>query len=152
LIYLRSIPLCSSSLKDLSINVVANMDLNLMSRYSSWAVTSVTSSVLLMQLLPQYSVGGSYIWTAILLFLAQWLVYGIYAVILYPRYFSPLRHLPGPSVRDNPSCEGAKIADCLLQGGSFLMGQFPTILAEPAGLPMRRWINDIPNDGIIRYK
>lgn len=26
-----------------------------------------------------------------------------------------------------------------------------TISAEPAGRPMQRWINEIPNDGLIRY-
>ncbi len=31
------------------------------------------------------------------------------------------------------------------------MGQFGRILAEPSGEPMREWVNEIPNDGVIRY-
>lgn len=27
----------------------------------------------------------------------------------------------------------------------------PLISAEPTGVPMQRWMNDIPNDGLIRY-
>lgn len=27
----------------------------------------------------------------------------------------------------------------------------PVIGAEPSGAPMQRWVNDIPNDGLIRY-
>lgn len=31
------------------------------------------------------------------------------------------------------------------------MGQFKAIRSEPAGIPHRRWINEVPNDGLIRY-
>ncbi|KAI4118277.1 MAG: hypothetical protein LQ338_007431 [Usnochroma carphineum] len=31
------------------------------------------------------------------------------------------------------------------------MGQFATIKNEPTGLPQRRWLNEIPNEGLIRY-
>jgi len=27
----------------------------------------------------------------------------------------------------------------------------PVIGAEPSGAPMQRWVNEIPNDGLIRY-
>lgn len=78
--------------------MVENMNTNFMSTYRFWAGTSIASSILLVKLAPHYSIGGSYTWTAISLFLVQWLMYGTYAVILYPRFFSPLRHLPGPPV------------------------------------------------------
>ncbi|ERF74949.1 hypothetical protein EPUS_05157 [Endocarpon pusillum Z07020] len=109
------------------------MNTNFMSTYRFWAGTSIASSIFLVQLAPEYSVGGSYIWTAVPLFLLQWLVYAFYSIILYPKFFSPLRHLPSPP------------------GASFFMGQFPAILAEPSGMPMRRWINEVPNNGLIRY-
>ena len=75
-----------------------NMNTNILSTYRFWAASSVASSILLVHFASNYSVGRSYTWTATSLFLLQWLVYGIYSVILYPRYISPLRHLPMPSV------------------------------------------------------
>ncbi|KAI4169756.1 MAG: hypothetical protein LQ343_005497 [Gyalolechia ehrenbergii] len=31
------------------------------------------------------------------------------------------------------------------------MGQFKAIRTEPTGLPQQRWLNKVPNDGLIRY-
>ncbi len=52
---------------------------------------------------------------------AQALVWFVWAVILYPNLFSPLRGLPGPS------------------GGSLFMGQFKKISSLPTGMPMMDW-------------
>lgn len=38
------------------------------------------------------------------------------------------------------------------QGNSLFNGQFHAIRSEPSGIPQRRWINTIPNNGLIRYK
>ncbi|KAK3996473.1 cytochrome P450 4V2 [Cladorrhinum sp. PSN332] len=57
----------------------------------------------------------------------------VWKVVLYPKFFSPLRKLPGP------------------KSGSFFMGNFAEIRRYPTGIPHRNWINSIPNDGIIRY-
>jgi hypothetical protein len=58
-------------------------------------------------------------------FLAAWIVqffcYAVWRVILYPRFFSPFRHLPQPS------------------GNSFFMGQWRKIVDEPSGSPMLEW-------------
>ncbi len=104
------------------------------STYKAWATSSIAISLLLVNLAPQHSLGGSFTLTATSIFCLQWLVYGIYAVIIYPRFLSPLRHLPEPS------------------GNSFFNGQWAVLIKEPSGLPMRRWINEIPNNGLIRYK
>jgi len=37
------------------------------------------------------------------------------------------------------------------KGGSFFNGQLWSILAEATGMPMRKWINSVPNEGIIRF-
>lgn len=37
------------------------------------------------------------------------------------------------------------------QGGSFLMGQFTDQLRGNPGEPYRRWVNEIPNNGLVRY-
>ncbi|ORY66350.1 cytochrome P450 97B3 [Pseudomassariella vexata] len=67
------------------------------------------------------------------LWLLQGLAWGIWKVLLYPKFFSPLRGLPEPA------------------GGGFFMGQFKRIAAEPTGIPMRDWVTNVPNEGLIRY-
>lgn len=54
-------------------------------------------------------------WTFELLGLLVW------RVILWPKFFSPLRHLPGPT------------------GNSWWNGQYARISAEPTGVPMIDW-------------
>ena len=81
-----------------------NFNIDFASTYKFWAGTSIAVSILLIVWAPHYSLGRSYIWTALSFFALQWVIYGIYAVVIYPRYVSPLRHLPTPPV-------------CKLQGG-----------------------------------
>jgi hypothetical protein len=126
------------------------MNTNFMSTYRFWAAVSTTSSVIIVHLAPKYSVGGSYIWTAVSLFLLQWLLYGVYSIVLYPKFFSPLRHLPSPEVSRSSTGTGISLLKPD-QGASFFMGQFRAILANPSGIPMQKWINEVPNNGIIRY-
>ncbi|KAM3086566.1 hypothetical protein ACMFMG_000698 [Clarireedia jacksonii] len=75
----------------------------------------------------------TYVGTFVQLLLLQFLAFAIWRVFLYPHYFSPLRHLPSP------------------KGNSWWNGQFGRIAREPTGAPMLEWINEVPNDGIIRY-
>ncbi|KAI0419193.1 cytochrome P450 [Xylaria grammica] len=65
--------------------------------------------------------------------LLQTLAYTVWQVILWPKFFSPLRSLPQPP------------------GDSWWNGHFKKILAEPSGIPMREWIDVVPNDGVMRY-
>lgn len=52
-----------------------------------------------------------------------WIAYKIiYQLYVYPRFFSPLRHVPGPPI------------------GSFLVGQFGEIIRGEAGIPQRAWV------------
>jgi hypothetical protein len=62
-----------------------------------------------------------YLGTFALLWIVGFVPYAFWRVILWPKYFSPLRHLPSP------------------KEGSWWNGQFPKILAEPTGAPMREW-------------
>ncbi|CAD6441612.1 7d2618ea-c7bb-4b64-8afa-f24a2cca4826 [Sclerotinia trifoliorum] len=75
----------------------------------------------------------SYLGTFVQLYLLQFIGFVIWRVILYPFYFSPLRHLPSP------------------KGGSWWNGHWKRISGEPTGQPMLDWIEEVPNDGIIRY-
>ncbi|KAI1744079.1 cytochrome P450 [Xylaria scruposa] len=63
----------------------------------------------------------------------QTLAWAVWVVILWPKFFSPLRALPEPP------------------GGSWWNGHFGRILAEPSGIPMREWAATVPNDGLMRY-
>lgn len=105
----------------------------MLSTYKEWFAVAALGSTVLAQVRPEYSIRQSYFLTASIILLLEYLAWVVYAVILWPRYLSPLRHLPGPS------------------GGSFLNGHFKAIRKEPSGIPARRWLNTIPNDGLIRY-
>ncbi|KAK4936808.1 hypothetical protein LTR10_022397 [Elasticomyces elasticus] len=104
-----------------------------LSTYRFWAISSSVSSILLVKLAPSISIYQSYAWTTIILFLLHFTVWFIYNTFIYPRFVSPLRHLP------------------TVPGGSWINGHWMTLLKEPSGIPMRRWANEIPNNGLIRY-
>lgn len=70
--------------------------------------------------------------STLLFFLISCIFYAAWNIVVYPRFFSPLRHLPFPT-------------------GDFFSGQTREIMRDPSGLPMRRWTENIPNDGLIRY-
>lgn len=57
-----------------------------------------------------------------------------WSCLIYPFFFSPLRHLPHPKQT------------------SLLFGQFWRIIKEPTGLPQREWMDEIENDGLIYYR
>ena len=52
----------------------------------------------LVKRLPSQDTDVMSIRTVITLFLAQYLAVKIYRIFLYPKYFSPLRNVPGPTV------------------------------------------------------
>ena len=96
-------------------------------------IVAVTSSVTLVKFLPQYSARQSYFLTALSVLLLEFIVWAFYAVILYPKFLSPIRHLPGP------------------KPDSFFNGSFKTIRELPTGVPGKMWMKTVPNDGLIRY-
>ncbi|KAI1762091.1 cytochrome P450 [Hypoxylon sp. FL1150] len=97
-----------------------------------FAAISLASSYLTVHLQPEWTVSR-----LINIFFATYALqifcYAIWKVILYPKVFSPLRGLPEPT------------------GGSLFMGHFSEIREKPTGIPMREWVANVPNDGIIRY-
>ena len=114
------------------------------------ALSSVAGSFLLVHKAPNYSISASAVKTFLVLETIHILLGLLWKVVLYPKLFSPLRHLPQPKVR-LLSKSTTYLAKNTLQGGSFFNGQFKRILAEPSGTPQREWINSIPNDGLIYY-
>ncbi|GAM42003.1 hypothetical protein TCE0_043f15589 [Talaromyces pinophilus] len=61
-------------------------------------------------------------------------ILGFYKIYLRPFYFSPLRHLPEP------------------KGGTLFNGHAKLVPNERSGMPLQEWINEVPNDGLIRYR
>jgi hypothetical protein len=68
-----------------------------------------------------------------LLFLLQLTLTTLYNAVLYPRFFSPLRHIPTPP------------------GAHWLSGHTRKIMKEPSGYPAREWMGTVENQGLIRY-
>ncbi|KAI1650579.1 cytochrome P450 [Daldinia loculata] len=97
------------------------------------AAISLISTYFITSRQPPWSISqllGTFVSTWIL----QSFFVGIWNIFLYPFYFSPLRHLPGP------------------KGGSWINGHFKEIREKPTGIPMREWATNIPNDGLILYR
>jgi hypothetical protein len=94
-------------------------------------VFSVAASVLARSYAPAYSLG--LISNTLLLFLALFITKASWEVVIYPKLFSPLRHLPTPD--DN----------------SFFSGQTRKVFREASGRPMRYWIENVKNEGLIKY-
>lgn len=66
--------------------------------WSTTVLGSIAGSFVLVRLTPQYTPGASYIGTFWVLLLLQVLAAVIWQAVLWPRFFSPLRHLPTPDV------------------------------------------------------
>ncbi|KAI5807373.1 cytochrome P450 [Peziza echinospora] len=63
--------------------------------------------------------------------LVTWMV--TYWVVLYPWVLSPTRKIPGPKTH------------------SWWNGQFPLIFASQSGELQQKWMDEVPNTGVIRY-
>lgn len=61
-------------------------------------LSSVTASFVLVHNTPQYSVSASYVKTFLALETLQILLGLLWQAIIYPKFFSPIRHLPQPKV------------------------------------------------------
>ncbi|XMA14446.1 hypothetical protein WAI453_007237 [Rhynchosporium graminicola] len=75
----------------------------------------------------------SYIGTFLQLWIVSFSLWAFYKIVLFPRYFSPIRHFPTPP------------------NGSWWNGHYDQIKALPSGGPHVDWIESVPNEGIIRY-
>lgn len=62
------------------------------------ALSSVAASFVLVHNAPQYSISASYVKTFVVLEAVQILLGVLWQAILYPKLFSPIRHLPQPKV------------------------------------------------------
>ena len=113
-------------------------------------LSSVVGSFCLVQFAPRFSLSESYLGTFSILTLVFSLFGALWRVVLWPKFFSPLRHLPHPTVRSLTKIPLFKVLT-QVKDGSFFNGQFKRIRDEPSGVPHQEWINSIPNDGLIYY-
>jgi len=63
----------------------------------------------------------TYLGTYAQLYIIGFLAWAIWTVLLYPKYFTPLRHIPSPA------------------GGSWWNGHWKAITESASGKPMIRW-------------
>ena len=105
-------------------------ELNMSPTYRILGVSAV-ASVVLQRYAPQYSLGliGTFIFLLLTIFIARQLWY----VTIYPAFLSPLRHLP------------------TAPDGQFILGHTREVLSADSGMPMRKWSETVPNDGLIKY-
>lgn len=66
------------------------------------ALTSVVASFIIVHNAPQYSISASYVKTFMVFEAVQILLGLLWQAILYPKLFSPIRHLPQPKVGPPP--------------------------------------------------
>lgn len=102
-----------------------------MARYTPILATSGVITILLTRLLPHLLFVGP-VTTFICLVSTLSLARAFYYIIIWPRFVSPLRHLPGP------------------ERESYFMGHGNSIINMPIGEPHKAFLK-IPNDGLIRY-
>ncbi|KAL9585650.1 MAG: hypothetical protein Q9212_001387 [Teloschistes hypoglaucus] len=102
-----------------------------------WTAISLSSfliSTVSIRVVPQYVPTTSYLGTFLLLFSLQLAVAQAYRMILWPFFLTPLRHLPTP------------------KGATWYNGHAAPIIREPSAAPMARWVDEVPNDGLIYYR
>ncbi|KAB8337073.1 hypothetical protein FH972_021377 [Carpinus fangiana] len=68
------------------------------------------------------------------LFLINVALLATYRWLIYPFFLSPLRKLPGP------------------KGGNLFLGHGMLQFSKPPGDHLRKWVNSIPNDGLLRFR
>ncbi|KAF2759872.1 cytochrome P450 [Pseudovirgaria hyperparasitica] len=86
----------------------------------------------------RYNSQTTFRWSTLWVFLVTYALLSgsrwLYRVVIYPLFLSPLRNLPSPP------------------GAHPLMGHALQLLPHPLGLPFIKWMESIPNDGLLYYK
>lgn len=94
-------------------------------------ITSLVALIVLKQCLPHFHLLNT---LPVILFFDV-AAYFIWALVIYPGFLSPLRHIPGP------------------KGGSIFFGQAKQArIDEPRGELARQWMEKIPNEGLLRFR
>ncbi|CAK7231854.1 hypothetical protein SBRCBS47491_008070 [Sporothrix bragantina] len=99
----------------------------------------VSTAAISVQLLPRLGIAKLESWSAVgiaflVLFSICWISVAAFNVLIYPHYFSPYRHLPGP------------------KGGHWFFGHFPSFFKQkyPWSIYVD-WVREFPGVPVIRY-
>jgi hypothetical protein len=65
---------------------------------ASWTLIAILAAVLVTIFKPAYAICNSFVLTVISAILASWVLRFIYSAVLYPTFFTPLKHIPMPPV------------------------------------------------------
>lgn len=95
---------------------------------------SVAEGYAVLQFAPQLKPSGPISRLGLRLFLVNFVLVVLYQLLIYPFFVSPLRRLPGPP------------------GGNLILGHGLSQFERPPGDRLKRWMNDIPNSGLIYFR
>ena len=74
----------------------------------------------------------------------------VFNVFIYPFFFNPLRHLPGPTVSHSKFDPGHPANHT--QSYNLLYGNGTAQFSKPLGQEILNWVETIPNDGLLRFR
>lgn len=97
-------------------------------------VSTIEAFTLPRYLAEQYLISSNFRTLSICCVAINLVLLWLFRVFVLRLFFSPLRHLPGP------------------KGSNYLLGEFMNEFSNPPGEKFRRWIDQIPNDGLLRYR
>ncbi|TGO42534.1 hypothetical protein BHYA_0007g00330 [Botrytis hyacinthi] len=100
---------------------------------TEWLACSAFAAILV-YVFPQYFIVDQISRSAIRFLLVDVSLFSFWRMFIYPFFFSPLRHLPGP-VSHN-----------------YLWGSGTAQFTKPPGYEIKEFVKDVPNDGLIRIR
>ncbi|KAK2798730.1 hypothetical protein FQN50_008768 [Emmonsiellopsis sp. PD_5] len=103
------------------------------SGFMLWTGAYAAVAVVILSFFPAYAPFSSFTWTFISVSILCSIARVVYRVVLYPIFFTPFKNIPMPP------------------GRGLFTGHFAMLRKEPGGFCSRRWTQEIPNNGLIRY-
>lgn len=98
-------------------------------------IASIAASLVNLKLAPHLALfPQSVFWNTAAIYFSVAFASLTWSILIYPHFFSPLRHLPQAP------------------GGNFIFGHGRRIFKDPSGEPQRDWIDSVDNDGVIYYR
>ena len=96
---------------------------------------SVVEAYIVIHFAPQFRPTGGLGRLGSRLFAINVALFGVWRIFVYPFFFSPLRHIPGP------------------RGGGPLNGHaLQARFSKPRGEALKEWADTIPNEGLLRFR
>lgn len=97
-------------------------------------IAAGVEAYLIIAFAPQFRPTGGLGRLGLRAFLANMVLLMTWRWFIFPFFFNPLRKIPGP------------------KGGNFLIGHGPVVFSKPPGAQFLKWVDEIPNDGLLRFR